>query len=291
MTLDQLVVTTVDVPTLVTTPSPGLAFSDPAYPLAGALRAIGCNCFSIRSVERYRDEVVRRAKREARQVENRIDAFEANLTWKPSDLLAGWLPVLLVCCYAGMLISIPVACVTTSILPFAVVGWGGTIGLLFGIAAAGLHSIQVIRTQRLAPAEVDAHRPVRHLDGLPHRQRPPPEGGLTGQVEWESMHDPTRPRTDWLRWPNPAAYIAEEMKGLFAGYRRNLIQSQPAYIELVSEKAAAQSICERAAMPFGVPVGVGRGYTSTACLADTARRFHESGKSHFIMLLSAPQPA
>jgi hypothetical protein len=78
------------------------------------------------------------------------------LTWKPSDLLAGWLPVLLVCCYTGMLISIPVAFVTTSILPFAVVGWGGTIGLLFGIAAAGLHSIQVIRTQRLAPAEVDA---------------------------------------------------------------------------------------------------------------------------------------
>jgi len=109
---------------------------------------------------------------------------------------------------------------------------------------------------------------------------------LTGAVPWESMHDPTRPRTDWRQWPNVAAYMHEQMKEFLCTYRRNLLQSQPAYVELVVEKITVQEIAERAAGKYMVPVGVGRGYTSASMLAETAKRYRESGKDRFVLLIA-----
>jgi hypothetical protein len=109
---------------------------------------------------------------------------------------------------------------------------------------------------------------------------------LIGEVPWESMHDPTRPRTQWEQWENVGFYMREQVGGFLSGYKRNLIQSQAAYVELVVEKITAQEIGERAAGPLHVPVGVGRGYTSATCLKETADRFHASGKDAFIMLIA-----
>jgi hypothetical protein len=65
-----------------------------------------------------------------------------------------------------------------------------------------------------------------------------------------------------------------------------LLQSQPAYVELIVEKLTVQEIAERAAGHYHVPVGVGRGYTSVTSLDDTATRFHASGKDRFILLIA-----
>jgi hypothetical protein len=158
MALNQLVVTSVGPPTFVSTPPPELTLPDPSPRLAQALRTIGCGRFSDRSVEQYRTDVIQGANRRARRAEDRIDAFEWNLAMKQSDLVAGWLPVLFFCVCAGILIGIPVAFVTNSVMPFTVVRWGGSAGLLVGVATACLHGLQVLRTQRLTPTEVDAHR-------------------------------------------------------------------------------------------------------------------------------------
>lgn len=158
MALNQLVVTSVGPPTFVTTPRPALTVPDPPCRLAQALRTIGCGRFSDRSVERYRAQVLYGAHRRARRAEDRIDAFESNPTMKQSDLVAGWLPVLFFCYCAGMLFGVPVAFVTNSVMPFTVVRWGGSAGLLVGVATACLHGLQVYRTQRRTPTEVDAHR-------------------------------------------------------------------------------------------------------------------------------------
>jgi hypothetical protein len=107
-----------------------------------------------------------------------------------------------------------------------------------------------------------------------------------GRVPWESIHDPTRPRCDWRQWDNVAPYMREQLDSFLGDYRRNLIQSQPAHIELMVEKITVQDIAERAAGPFQIPVGVGRGYTSVTSLWETGERFHDSGKDHFILLIA-----
>lgn len=109
---------------------------------------------------------------------------------------------------------------------------------------------------------------------------------LVGEVPWESMHDPTRPRTRWIQWPNVGNYMREQLDGFLGNYKRDLLQSQPAYIELIVEKITVQEIAERAAGHYHVPVGVGRGYSSVTNLEQTAERFHASGKDQFILLIA-----
>jgi hypothetical protein len=109
---------------------------------------------------------------------------------------------------------------------------------------------------------------------------------LAGLVPWESMHDPTRPRTQWVQYDNVGEYVREQFDEFFCGYKRNLLQGQPAYVELVVEKITVHDIAERAAAKYHVPVGVGRGYTSATCLDDTANRFHASGKDQMVMLIA-----
>ncbi|MDB5312079.1 MAG: ParB domain protein nuclease [Gemmataceae bacterium] len=109
---------------------------------------------------------------------------------------------------------------------------------------------------------------------------------LIEAVPWESMHDPTRPRTSWAQWETVGSYMREQLDEFLGSYKRNLLQSQPAYVELVVEKITVQDIAERAAGMFHVPVGVGRGYTSVTTLDDTADRFLASGKDKFILLIA-----
>ena len=109
---------------------------------------------------------------------------------------------------------------------------------------------------------------------------------LDDLVPWESMHDPTRPRTSWIQWDNMATYMREQLDELLCGYKRNLLQSQPAYVELVVEKITVQDIAERAAGHYQVPVGVGRGYTSVTSLDETADRFRASGKDRFFLVIA-----
>lgn len=109
---------------------------------------------------------------------------------------------------------------------------------------------------------------------------------LTGELPWESLHDPTRPFVPWRQWDSVGDYTKEQFKQFLTGYKRNLLIGQPSYVELVVEKIAAQDIAERAAGMYHVPVGVGRGYTSATSLEETAERFRASGKDHFTLLIA-----
>lgn len=139
---------------------------------------------------------------------------------------------------------------------------------------------QVLRNAKTGLPYTNTSQSYKDLSDLLNRAR------LLGLVPWESMHDPTRPRTDWRQWENAGAYVREELDGLLGGYKRNLLQTQPAYVELVVEKITVQDIAERAAGHYHVPVGVGRGYTSATSLDETADRFFASGKDHFVLLIA-----
>jgi hypothetical protein len=134
--------------------------------------------------------------------------------------------------------------------------------------------------KKLDSVYVNTQQCYKDLSNLLTRAR------LDGRVPWASMHDPTRPRTRWRQWDGPGEYVREQVDGFLGGYKRNLLQSQPAYMELVVEKITVQDIAERAAGHYHVPVGVGRGYTSVTSLDETARRFHASGKDGFVLLIA-----
>lgn len=148
-----------------------------------------------------------------------------------------------------------------------------------------IHYRLLTRSVRFHASKPDLYRNIlghyKGLSDLLTRAR------LEGEIPWESMHDPHRPLTEWRQWPNVTPYVQGQLDGLFATYKRNLLQSQPSYVELVVEKTAALDIAERAAGKFHVPVGVGRGYTSTTCLEETAERFRASGKSKFVLLIAS----
>ncbi len=105
-------------------------------------------------------------------------------------------------------------------------------------------------------------------------------------VPWESMHDPTRVPTEWVGYNNVGDYMRKQLDKFLGTYYRDLLQSQPAYVEMVVEKTTILDIAERAVRPYRVPVGVGRGYTSTTSLDETAERFRASGKDRAIILIS-----
>jgi hypothetical protein len=132
------------------------------------------------------------------------------------------------------------------------------------------------------PASVYVNSPqcYKDLSDLLTRAR------LAGLVPWTSMHDPTRPRTRWPRWDNVAPYMRQQLDKLLGDYHRDLLQGQPAYVELVVEKITVHDIAKRAARPYQVPVSVGRGYSSVTSLDETAARFRASGKDRFILLIA-----
>jgi hypothetical protein len=109
---------------------------------------------------------------------------------------------------------------------------------------------------------------------------------LTGEVQWAAMHDPTRSRVSWRQYDSVGQYMREQLNSFLTSYKRNLLQSQPCYVELVVEKITVQEIAERAAGMYHVPVGVGRGYSSVTSLDQTAERFFDSGKEKFVLLIA-----
>lgn len=108
---------------------------------------------------------------------------------------------------------------------------------------------------------------------------------LAGMITWDAIGDETRPVTQWRSWANPQDFIREQLDGLFAGYCRNLQRSQPSHVEIVAEKLTVQSIVERVAGRYGLPVTIGRGYCSITPRKQMAERFWRSGKDRLVVLI------
>src|SRR5262249_22469989 len=54
-------------------------------------------------------------------------------------------------------------------------------------------------------------------------------------IPWESLTDETRPVSVWRKWSDVGSFVQDELEELFGDYRRDLLQSQPAHIEIVAE--------------------------------------------------------
>jgi ParB/Sulfiredoxin domain len=105
-----------------------------------------------------------------------------------------------------------------------------------------------------------------------------------GYIDYQVIHDPTRPVTLWNVHKNLASYYAQQMEELLNGYWRDLMQSQPNHIEIVIEKNTLHGIITPVAAKFCIPLSAGRGQCSTRPLYDIAERYKASGKDKLIIL-------
>ena len=108
---------------------------------------------------------------------------------------------------------------------------------------------------------------------------------LDGSVRMNVIADETRPVATWGVHDDVQDYIAEELEFFLQTYRRNLLVSQPAHIELVAEKNTVGPVVMPVAREYCIPTTIGRGYCSLPPRALMAERYYKSGKDKFILLI------
>ena len=72
---------------------------------------------------------------------------------------------------------------------------------------------------------------------------------------------------------------------MFAGYFRDLLQSQDSHLEVLAEKLTAETPVRRACEEFTATYSVGRGYSSVDFRYHIAQRFRRSGKPYMKLLV------
>ncbi len=108
---------------------------------------------------------------------------------------------------------------------------------------------------------------------------------LEGSIPFAAIADETRPVSIWGVHQDPRLFVRGEMDGLFRGYWRNLMQSQPNHHEIIGEKNTIASTLKPVAAEYTIPLTTGRGYCSLPPRHAMAERFHASGKEKLVLLI------
>ena len=108
---------------------------------------------------------------------------------------------------------------------------------------------------------------------------------LTGQVPWNAIDDGTRPAKTFQAFGDVRQFIRQELTQLFDGYWRDLLQTQPSYVEVLVEKNTVYGMACEVTHRFQVPTSSGRGFNSIDALYDIYRRFCDSGKDRIILIV------
>jgi hypothetical protein len=110
---------------------------------------------------------------------------------------------------------------------------------------------------------------------------------VNGDIPFHVIADKTRPHTPGRGFQNLKEFETIHIERFLQGYSRDLMQSQPAHIEIVGEKNTIQTIVQRAADPFCIPVTMGRGFNSLSPRYELKQRFEKSGKARLIIIVAS----
>jgi hypothetical protein len=99
------------------------------------------------------------------------------------------------------------------------------------------------------------------------------------------IQDETRPVTVWEVHRDVQFYIQEELGDFLNNFWRDLLQSQPNWIEVVGEKNTIAPIIRPVAMRYCLPMTIGRGFCSLPPRNAIANRYRKSGKDRLILLI------
>jgi hypothetical protein len=106
-----------------------------------------------------------------------------------------------------------------------------------------------------------------------------------GDIDFEDIHDPTRPTIEWARHANVQSFYDQELDEFLVDYPRDLMQTQPDHIEIVFEKNTLENIVTPVAAEFGIRLTPGRGQCTTRPIYDIAKRYKDSGKEGLKLIL------
>jgi hypothetical protein len=108
---------------------------------------------------------------------------------------------------------------------------------------------------------------------------------LNGSIPWEAFDDGTRPMKEFHAFNNVRAFVRQEVEGLFGGYWRDLLQTQPNHIEVFVEKNTIYHMALRVTKKYQIPTSSGRGFNSIDPWHDLYERYRSSGKKRLIVIV------
>ena len=110
-------------------------------------------------------------------------------------------------------------------------------------------------------------------------------GRIDGLIPWKAIEDVTRPVDTHAAFWNTAQFFRQEFGKFLKGYWRNRQQSQPHHIEIVAEKLTVQTILQRVAQEYTIPLTISRGMSSLPPKKAIEERFLVSRKECLILLV------
>ena len=108
---------------------------------------------------------------------------------------------------------------------------------------------------------------------------------LCGEVPWDWIVDETRPVGVWQTFRDAAEFLGEQLNNLYTGFARDLMQSQSAHFEIITEKMTVKNFIDRVAMKYTIPTACLRGNSGIDARHQIAERFRASGKSALVMFV------
>lgn len=112
---------------------------------------------------------------------------------------------------------------------------------------------------------------------------------IEGFIDWDAITDETRTLTTWLTWDNAALFFNDRLKKFLNGYARNVLQSQPNFIVVMSEKQTCDAMTQQITRKFVLPTICGRGFSSVDSLHEVYLQYQREkalyGKKKIIPIL------
>jgi hypothetical protein len=110
-------------------------------------------------------------------------------------------------------------------------------------------------------------------------------GRVSRLINWDAIEDVTRPTDVHAAFWNPAEFLRQEFRQFLKGYWRNRLQSQPHHVEIVAEKLTVQTILQKVALEFTMPLTITRGMSSLPPKKAIRDRYVLSQKDRLILLV------
>jgi hypothetical protein len=108
---------------------------------------------------------------------------------------------------------------------------------------------------------------------------------LDGSVPFEAIADETRPVIVWDTHRCVGDFVRQECDQFLTKYWRDLLQSQPNWVELLVEKNTVASQLRNVAGQYTIPMTSGRGYSSLPPRFEMINRFRASGREKLVVIV------
>jgi hypothetical protein len=108
---------------------------------------------------------------------------------------------------------------------------------------------------------------------------------LSGLLSWAAIADATRPDMKYVGYADPSDFYTESFDNFLDGYQRDLLQSQPNFIQVVAEKNTVQSTIQPICAKYRIPYMIGRGFSCLDIRYKLYSRFMQSQKVQLVLLI------